>query len=425
MMSDDFSYGLIGEHLPHSYSREIHACLASYDYKLLELAPDELDGFMRRREFRAINVTIPYKRDVIPYLEKIDHHASKIGAVNTIVNRGGKLYGYNTDFYGMRALINRAGITLRGKKVLILGTGGTSKTALAVAADMGASSVIVVSRSEGDGAITYESACKYHTDADIIINTTPCGMFPYADGGGGRAGVPIDISFFPKLSGVIDAIYNPLRTNLVLEARARGISAVGGLYMLVAQAKWASEIFTGTYIPDDALDRVYTKIHTDKENIVLIGMPGSGKSTIGKKLAVKLSRRFFDIDERIVRRTGLKIPVIFELGGEELFRDIESKITSEIASENVGCIIATGGGTVLRPENVRSLARNGRIYFLDRPPEHLLPTRDRPLASSIEDITRRYNERYELYKSSADCIIKEMITPNAMAVEIMKEFRNH
>ncbi|MCD7788157.1 MAG: shikimate dehydrogenase, partial [Firmicutes bacterium] len=156
MMSDDFSYGLIGEHLPHSYSREIHACLASYDYKLLELAPDELDGFMRRREFRAINVTIPYKRDVIPYLEKIDHHASKIGAVNTIVNRGGKLYGYNTDFYGMRALINRAGITLRGKKVLILGTGGTSKTALSVAADMCASSVIVVSRSEGDGAITYE-----------------------------------------------------------------------------------------------------------------------------------------------------------------------------------------------------------------------------------------------------------------------------
>ncbi|MCD7776109.1 MAG: shikimate dehydrogenase [Firmicutes bacterium] len=419
------TYGLIGEHLPHSYSKEIHERLASYKYELCELSHDELDGFMRRREFKAINVTIPYKRDVIPYLDEIDEHAKKIGAVNTIVSEGGRLYGYNTDYYGLCELIKHAGITIKGKKVLILGTGGTSKTSVAVAGDLGAESITVVSRNEGGETISYERAYEEHSGDEIIINTTPCGMFPFPDGGGGRVGLPIDISRFPNLSGVIDAIYNPLRTNLILDAKARGIPAEGGLYMLVAQAKRASEIFTGTHIEDDRLDRVYSAIRREKENIVLIGMPGSGKSTIGRKLAEKLNRRFFDIDEVIVRRTGMKISSIFEKGGESLFRDIEEQTTADIAANNVGCIIATGGGAVLRAANDRALSRNGRRYFVDRPPEHLIPTSDRPLSSSRADVMRRYQERYPLYVSCADCIIPEMITPNAMAVEIMREFRNH
>lgn len=416
------TYGLIGEHLPHSYSKEIHNKLADYEYDLVELTHEELDGFMRAREFCAINVTIPYKQDVIPYLEEIDEHARMIGAVNTIVNRGGKLYGYNTDFYGMKTLIESIPLDMSGAKVLILGTGGTSKTAFAVAGAMGAREIVTVSRRTTERTVSYEDACTLHTDADIIINTTPCGMFPYPDGNEERAGTPIELSHFPTLRGVVDAIYNPLRPNLVLDARERGIPAEGGLLMLVAQAIRAVEIFLDTSLDHSVAARVCDDIRAQKENIVLTGMPGSGKSTVGAALAETLGREFLDADAEIVKTAGKSIPEIFAEVGESGFRDIETAVIRQIAATHVGCIISTGGGAILRDQNIRALRRNGRIYFLDRPLELLLPTPDRPLSQDNEALRRRHNERYERYCSTCDVRIPNGGEPQAAIDAIRKEF---
>ncbi len=416
------TYGLIGEHLPHSYSKEIHNKLASYNYELVELTHEELDGFMRAHEFRAINVTIPYKRDVIPYLESIDEHARMIGAVNTIVNRDGKLYGYNTDFYGMKTLIDSIPLTLTDRKVLILGTGGTAKTALAVATAMGAREIVTVSRRTTERTVSYEDAIRLHTDAEIIINTTPCGMFPYPDGNEERAGTPIDLSHFPALCGVVDAIYNPLRPNLVMDAKERGIPAEGGLLMLVAQAIRAVEIFLDTELDHSSAARVCNEIRAQKENIVLTGMPGSGKSTVGQMLADELGREFLDSDAEIVRVTGKSIPEIFSESGERGFRDIETAVIRDLAAHHVGCVISTGGGAILREENIRALGRNGRIYFLDRPLEQLLPTPDRPLSSDNEALRRRHNERYERYCTSCNVRIPNSGTPKEAVAAIREEF---
>ena len=389
-------YGLIAEHLGHSFSKIIHAMLADYDYEFCELAPDALDGFMTARGFSAINVTIPYKQAVIPYLDYVSEQARAIGAVNTIVNKNGRLYGYNTDFFGMTSLINRIGIDLCDKKVLILGTGGTSKTSVEVAKSLGAREIIVVSRSKKDGVITYTEAYESHTDADVIINTTPSGMFPNINT------KPIDISEFPKLCGVVDAVYNPLRTELVSDALKRGIAAEGGLYMLVAQAVRACEIFLDKELPRDSIDKVYAKIAADKENIVLVGMPGCGKSTIGKLIAEKTGRKFYDLDTEIVNYTGREIPEIFAADGEATFRDIEARVLCERLACLGGAVIATGGGAILREENVKNLKLNGRLYFLNRPLEQLLPTPDRPTASSKEAIEKRYAERLPIYKKVSD-----------------------
>ena len=389
-------YGLIAEHLGHSFSKIIHAMLADYDYELCELTPDEFDGFMTAREFSAINVTIPYKQAVIPYLDFVSEQARLIGAVNTIVNKNGKLYGYNTDFFGMTALIKRIGVDLNGKKVLVLGTGGTSKTSLAVAKSLGAKEIVVVSRSQRDGVIAYGEAYESHTDADVIINTTPSGMFPNIDS------KPIDVSKFPRLRGVVDAVYNPLRTQLVSDALERGIAAEGGLYMLVAQAVEACEIFLDKKLPEDSIDRVYAKIAADKENIVLVGMPGCGKSTIGKLIAERTGRAFYDLDTEIVNYAGRQIPEIFSTDGEAAFRDIEAQVLQEKLAGLGGAVIATGGGAILREKNVKNLKLNGRLYFLNRPLEQLLPTADRPTASSKEAIEKRYSERLPIYKRVAD-----------------------
>lgn len=413
-------YGCIGEHLRHSFSAEIHALLANYKYEICEVSREALDSFMKKRDFCGINVTIPYKEAVIPYLYYVDDGASAIGAVNTIVNRDGKLYGYNTDVYGMTALIDRIGINMKGKKVAILGTGGTSKTARAVSKILGAGEMIRVSRRAGDGIVTYDELYKDHTDVEVIINTTPCGMYPYADGGEGRADTPVDVSRFPALCGVVDAVYNPLRTNLILDALERGIPAEGGLYMLVAQAKRASEIFIDTTYPDEICERVYQKILQSKENIVLCGMPSSGKSTVGKILAEKLSMSFVDTDDMIVEMTGCPITDIFRKMGETAFRNIESEAVRE-ASGLGGHVIATGGGAILRDENVRRLKRNGRIFFLDRPLCELMPTSDRPLASDREAIEKRYNERYPRYNSVADVRIAVDTDEFGVADKIIKE----
>lgn len=407
-------YGLIGEHLKHSYSCEIHAQIADYEYELHEIPPSGLGGFLKKREFNAINVTIPYKQDVIPYLDEISDTAKRIGAVNTIVNRNGRLYGDNTDFAGMLALAKHIGVDMKGRKVLILGTGGASKTGHALAEYMGAQSVFYVSRSGKDGSITYEQAVTEHSDAQIIINATPVGMFPKQDGR------PIDISAFPKLEGVIDAIYNPLRTNLILDAQERGIPAEGGLYMLSAQAVHASAVFRDIPLDESLVDKAFKSVKNDKQSIVLIGMPSSGKTTVGRILAEKCGKQLADTDEYIVRKIGMPISDFFAKHGEAEFRKIEKETVAELSATG-GRIIATGGGAVLDTENVRALKQNGVLVFLDRRPENLIATDDRPLASRRSALEKLYAERYDIYCAAAELHIDANTTPEAEADAILKE----
>lgn len=408
-------YGCIGEHLTHSFSKEIHGAFADYDYALKEIPVDGLDAFMTNRDFKAINVTIPYKQAVIPYLKEIDPMAAAIGAVNTVVNRNGQLYGYNTDFGGMCALIRYAGIRVEGKKVLIFGTGGTSKTAQAVARHLGASEIYKVSRSEKPDAVTYDAVRKDHLDAQILINTTPRGMFSR------EAGMPMDPALFSQLSGVVDAVYNPLQTEFVRKAKALGVKAAGGLYMLVSQAVLASEIFLDTTYPQEVVDRVYRKLKAGKENIVLTGMPGSGKSTVGKLLAQKLGRPYLDTDALIQEKTGKTPAELISRQGESAFRDIETEVICELSAQN-SAVIATGGGAILRQQNVDALRANGRIFFLDRPVEQLLPTDDRPLSSTKDAIYQRYHERYHIYLSTADVVVPNGGTAEDAAQTVERNF---
>ncbi|MBQ6718257.1 MAG: AAA family ATPase [Clostridia bacterium] len=388
-------YGCIGEKLTHSFSKEIHNLLFDYDYEIREIPKGELQAFMTKRDFKAINVTIPYKQDVIPFLDEISDTAKQIGAVNTIVNRGGRLYGYNTDFSGLIALIKLNGITLEGKKVLILGSGGTSKTAVAVAEYLGALSVKRVSRTAKEDCITYEEAYKNFAVAEVIINTTPCGMYPNI------IGEPINLDGFPKTEAVVDAIYNPLCSNLVVKAKKKGIKATGGLYMLVSQAAFAAELFIDTKVSEDKVYDVYKKIEQSKRNIVLTGMPSSGKSTVGKQLANELGMQFIDTDKEIEKSEGKTIPEIFTEVGESGFRDIEARIITTVSAKQ-NCVISTGGGAILREQNITALKGNGTIFFIDRPLEKLVTTDDRPLSSNRDDLVKRYNERYDIYCNIAD-----------------------
>ena len=408
-------YGCIGEHLGHSFSREIHSRLSDYKYELREVERDKLDAFMTERDFIAINVTIPYKEMVMPHLHSIDEGARMIGAVNTVVNRGGLLYGYNTDFYGMSELIKHAGVEVGGKKVAILGTGGTAKTARAVLTALGAGEIVTVSRTAKDGIIDYATLHSEHTDTEVIVNTTPVGMYRDFDG------VPADISKFPRLSGVIDAVYNPLRTRLVSDAMAHGIKAEGGLYMLVAQAVRASEIFLDTTYPAGTAERVFREMMAEKENIVFIGMPACGKTTVSRILARDSWREVIDTDERIVAEVGVDIPTIFANEGEAKFREYEADVIRRV-SQDTGKIIATGGGAILNPDNVARLKRNGKIYFIDRSLESLIPTADRPLSSTKEAIEKRYNERYDLYKKHADVVVDANAPAEEVAEKISEDF---
>lgn len=393
-------FGLIGEKLGHSYSKEIHNLIADYGYELREVKREELGAFMTERAFSGINVTIPYKKSVMDYLDVISDDAKKIGAVNTVVNRDGKLYGYNTDFYGLKALLIHNGVSVRNKKVLILGSGGTSDTAYNVVTGINAKEAIKVSRTKKDGFVTYDEAARLHSDADVIINATPVGMYPDDDG------VPVNIGLFPSLSAVIDAIYHPLRTNLVSDAENRGIKACGGLYMLVAQAVYAAALFENKKPDENLIDDVYGKILNDKRNIVLIGMPSSGKTTIGKALAARMGKRFADTDELIVGTTGKSIPEIFEKEGEKVFREIEKKVICDIAV-NDGTVIATGGGVILDEKNVLALKRNGVIVYLDRKIDNLIATDSRPLSSNVDDLKKLYAKRKPLYEKYAEITIDD------------------
>lgn len=409
-------YGLIGAKLGHSFSKDIHSKIGKYDYQLIELTDRQLDEFLKEKNFKAVNVTIPYKQTVIPYLDHMTQAASDIGAVNCIRNDNGRLIGHNTDFDGLSALIRHARVDLEGKKVLILGTGGTSDTASAVCKSFKAAGAVKVSRRKTNGAVTYEEAYSRHKDAQIIINTTPCGMYPdiFAK--------PIDIDGFDGLEGVIDVIYNPLRSLLITDAKAKNIKAEGGLYMLVAQAVSASEFFMDTEYGRELTEDIYDAMLKDKANIVLTGMPASGKSTIGKAVAKKLKRDFYDIDSMVEEQAGMTISDMFEKYGERYFRDRERTVAAQLASKS-GAVIATGGGTVIEEENARRLKMNGILLFLDRDPKLLRPTADRPTAFDREQMMKRYDERYDIYRDRADFIIKNDGAEKTAIDEILKEFQ--
>jgi shikimate dehydrogenase len=409
------NYGLIGEKLSHSFSKEIHESIADYKYELCEISRDNLADFLNKREFSAINVTIPYKKEVIPYLDEVSTAAKELQAVNCIVNKNGKLYGYNTDYFGMRNTILRSNIDISSKKVLILGTGGTSRTSSLVCKDLGAGEIILVSRYEKEGALTYNEAYSKHTDAEIIINATPVGMYPnsYAS--------PLDLGKYSNLKAVFDAVYNPIRTQLVLEAQKRNIYAEGGLYMLVSQAVHAIELFINTQFEENKADEIYHRILKEKENIVLIGMPSSGKTTVGKIIADDLSREFYDLDDEIEKHIGCTIAEFFKSHTEKEFRDIETQITKEISKKN-GIVIATGGGCILREENANALKSNGRLYFLDRALDNLTPTDSRPLATKKEALKKLYDARYNLYLNTCDIQINGNLSPEEEALLIREEF---
>ena len=407
-------YGLIGHPLGHSFSKEIHEALGRYHYEIHDLEENKLHDFLSRRDFCGINVTIPYKQAVIPYLDVISQRAKAIGAVNTIVCKDGLLYGYNTDFDGMRLGLTKAGITVKGKKVLILGTGGTSKTAKAVAAALGAKAVYKVSRSAKDGALSYEQAYQKHADADVIINTTPCGMYPDSEK------MPVDLDRFTNLSGVFDAIYRPLYTNLILAAKERSIPASGGLYMLTAQAVRAAELFTGEAFSKDCIDALYRNLLSGKRNIVLIGMPGVGKTHVGSILAELLHRPFYDSDKVIVERIGMPIAEYFAQNGEEAFRLIETEVLKEL-SQLSGAVIATGGGSMTREENVRTVKRNGHLVFLDRPVDELKTSKDRPLSTDREKVRALFEVRYPIFIRIADLHIHSGKNANETAHMILEK----
>lgn len=391
-------YGLIGEKLGHSFSKEIHEMIGYYKYEIHEVAKCDIDKFMKEKDFLGINVTIPYKETVIPYLDEISPQASSIGAVNTIVKINGKLYGHNTDYFGMLALIKKNNIDCKNKKVLILGTGGTSKTASAVVKDLGAKEILKASVNNEPGTITYDEAINIHNDAEVIINTTPVGMYPKNDG------CIIDINKFNKLVGLIDVVYNPLRTNLVLNAKELNIPSEGGLYMLVGQAVYACGLFLDKEIDLNIIDTIFEKLKSDKENIILIGMPSSGKTTIGKILSEKLNKTLVDTDELIVNKIGMSIADYMKSHTEKEFRDVESKCVKEAAKMS-SVVIATGGGAILKSENVKSLKQNGKLYFLKRDLELLTPTTSRPFSSDAEALKKRYIERLPIYESVCDVCV--------------------
>lgn len=383
-------YGLLGEKLGHSFSPQIHACLGDYEYKLFEVSPENLGDFLRSGTFEGLNVTIPYKKAVMPCLAEISENAKAIGSVNTItVLPNGTLRGDNTDYDGFLYLVRRSGVSVAGKKALVLGTGGASLPVKKVLSDLGAREIVSISRT---GENNYQNLDK-HFDADLLVNTTPVGMYP------NNLQSPLSLDGFAHLSGVLDIVYNPQKTKLVLDAEQRGIPAFSGLTMLVAQAKRAAELFLQTKIDDRKNDEIYETLSRQMKNIVLVGMPGCGKSTVGKALAKRLSRPFFDADEEIVRRAGKPIPEIFQAEGEAGFRKIETEVLFDLCRQS-GAVIATGGGAVTVPKNHDILRQNSLVVFINRDIA-VLPTAGRPL-SEQNDLHEMFRHRLPLYRAVCD-----------------------
>ena len=422
-------YGLLGRKLGHSWSVPIHQALGCEDYRLIELEPEELGPFLRREDIGGLNVTIPYKREVMAFCDVIDEGAKAIGSVNTLVRRGGKLYGYNTDIDGFLYMLRRAHISLMGKKVVVLGSGGASLTAQAAAKREGAREVVVVSRTGPDN---YENLPQRHGDAEALVNTTPVGMWPRLEE------APVDLRLLPAVTDVVDVIYNPGRTNLLLQASGwnrnefyyddlglwdeRYFRCAGGLSMLAAQAKRAEELFFDRTIPDGDTEKIVAWLWQDRTNIVLVGMPGCGKTTVGRELARLSGKPFVDLDEEIVRRADKPIPEIFRDEGEGAFRELEAQVLADVCAQS-GQVIATGGGAVLRAENRGSMRRTGRVYFLRRGLEEL-PTDGRPLSQkgSLEEM---YRVRKPLYSAAADAVIDNSAALEETAALIWRDFCEH
>jgi len=383
--------GLVGRKLAHSYSPEIHQSFNNgYTYDLIELEPDELDDFFTKGDFHGLNVTIPYKQAVIPYCKALSPAASAIGSVNTMRKlSGGGFFGDNTDIAGFKAMVNLSGISVSGKKVVVLGRGGSSLTVCYVLQEMGAGEIVVVSREDNRHDFLVDLS-----DTQVLVNTSPLGMYP-------NTGIsPVSLDYFPQLTGVLDLIYNPARTQLMIEAEARGIPVLGGLSMLVEQAGAASEIFTGRAVDTAGVIRTM-RLH--KENLILIGMPGCGKTTIGKLLADSIGKTFVDADAVLVEDVGMTIPEIFRLEGEEGFRKRETETLAKLGRES-DLVIATGGGCVTRKENYAHLHQNGVIIFLERDLE-LLETQGRPLSQG-GSLEAMYEKRLPLYRRFADGVVK-------------------
>ena len=403
-------YGLLGRKLGHSWSVPIHKALGCDSYRMIELEPEQLGDFLRREDIGGLNVTMPYTRDVMPFCDVIDEGAQAIGSVNTLVRRGGKLYGCNTDIDGFLYTARRSKIDFSGRKVLVLGSGGASLTAQAGARREGAREVVVISRS---GPNSYESLTQRHGDGEILVNTTPVGMWPDLEGR------PLDLKSLPRLEAVLDVIYNPTRTSLLLQAEELGLRRAGGLPMLVAQAVRAEELFFGRELPSSENERILSQLWQDRTNLVLVGMPGCGKTTVGQALAQLSGRLLVDLDGEIVKRAGRPIPEMFAQEGEEAFRKLEAQTLAEVCAQG-GQVVATGGGAVLRADNRAALRRTGRVYFLRRDLD-LLPTEGRPLsqAGSLEEM---YRARRPLYKAAADVVIDNSGVQEQTAQLIWRDF---
>ena len=401
--------GLLGEHLTHSYSPQIHALLGDYSYELFEVAPEKLGEFLQAGEFDGLNVTIPYKRAVIPYCAELSAAAREMGSVNTLLRRpDGTLYGDNTDLDGFRWLLARGGGIRPGEKALVLGTGGASQTVQAVLRAAGAEVAVLSRRGESNYA-----TLPRHADARLVVNATPVGMYP---NNGARL---IDLAQLPQCRCVLDLIYNPARTRLLLDAAARGIRCENGLSMLVAQAKRAAELFTGRDIPDAACTDILRRMEAQMHNLILVGMPGSGKTTVGSLLAVSLGRPFYDADGEIEKKLGCSIPAFFAQKGEAAFRAVETEVLAELGKRS-GCVIATGGGCVTRGENYDLLHQNGEIIWLRRSLTEL-PVEGRPVSQS-RSLPELYREREPAYRRFADLCVENEAAPEA-AVEKIKELR--
>lgn len=406
----DKKCGLLGEHLSHSFSPVIHGLIADYSYKIFEIAPNKLGEFLKSNDLDAFNVTIPYKKDVIPYLDEISSEAKSIGAVNLIVNKNGKLHGYNTDYFGFEYMLDSSSVRVKGKKALVLGKGGASVTICTVLKNKGVGEIICVDRENNN--TEYLSS---HSDTDIIINATPVGMYP------NNRKSPVELDIFPTCSAVLDIVYNPMRTELILQAEKRGITAVCGLSMLVAQAARGFEIFSGKKCENGLIENIIAKIASDTQNIVLIGMPSCGKSTLGELISKATGRSFFDTDKEFERIHGITPETAINEYGESDFRKMEIEAVASLGKLS-GAVIATGGGVVTREENYPSLHQNGIIVYVKRDLS-LLSTEGRPL-SRANSLKSLYEKRKSLYEAFADLTVYNDSTPEKVVNIIQEEIKN-
>lgn len=385
-------FGLLGRKLGHSWSPQIHTQLCGYEYGLHEVEPEDLASFLASTDLAGMNVTIPYKKNVVSFCTELSPAAKAIGSVNTLVRRADGWYGDNTDYAGFKAMVNACGVSVQGRKTLVFGTGGASLAVIAALRDLGAEPIVNISRSGPDN---YDNLSR-HQDAEILVNTTPLGMYP-------NTGVsPVEVKDFPGCRAVLDVVYNPLRTKLLMDAEALGIPHAGGLIMLVEQARRSAEQFSGVPIPDSRVTEIVSALTAEMENIIFIGMPGCGKSAVGKRLAPMIGRTYVDADEILVEKAGMTIPDIFAAEGEEGFRRRETEVLAELGKRS-GIILSTGGGCITRPENYPHLHQNGKIFWIQRDLNNL-PTEGRPL-SQQNDLMALYERRKELYTAFADHII--------------------